>query len=70
MDELKQCNKCLTMKHIDKCANCIIQEYKESLKIRVGMLRQWLNEDRIDDTNKMVDNEDIEHWLDINKNIN
>ena len=27
------------------------------------MLRQWLNEDRITDVNKMVDNEQIEKWL-------
>lgn len=29
----------------------------------VGMLRQWLNEDRITDTEKMVKNEDIIYWI-------
>jgi len=29
----------------------------------IGMLRQWLNEDRIDDPKKMVTNEQIEMWL-------
>jgi len=27
------------------------------------MLRQWLNEDRIDDPKKMITNADIEYWL-------
>lgn len=31
--------------------------------IRIGMLRQWLNEDRITDPKRMVTNEDIIHWL-------
>jgi len=35
---------------------------EEALK-NVGMLRQWLNEDRITDHTKMVTNEDIIHWL-------
>ena len=29
------------------------------------MLRQWLNEDRIDDPKKMITNSDIEYWLGI-----
>lgn len=35
----------------------------EQLKFRIGLLRQWLNEDRITDTDKLVTNEMIEHWL-------
>jgi hypothetical protein len=31
----------------------------------IGMLRQWLNEDRIDDFKKMITNDDIKFWLDI-----
>ncbi len=31
--------------------------------VKVGMLRQWLNEDRITDPKKMVTNEDIVHFL-------
>jgi len=39
-------------------------------KISVGMLRQWLNEDRITDPKKMVTNEQIEIWFEgINKYI-
>ena len=29
----------------------------------IGMLRQWLNEDRIYDPKKMITNEDIIYWL-------
>ena len=29
----------------------------------INMLRQWLNEDRITDTEKMVTNEEIITWL-------
>lgn len=32
-------------------------------KIKVGMLRQWLNEDRITEPGRMVTNEQLEHWL-------
>ena len=31
----------------------------------IGLLRQWLNEDRIDDPRKMVTNEDIKAWLEV-----
>jgi hypothetical protein len=31
----------------------------------ISMLRQWLNEDRIDDCNKLVTNEDLLYWLNI-----
>lgn len=41
----------------------IRQQTLEELKPKIGMLRQWLNEDRITDVNKMVDNEQIEKWL-------
>lgn len=33
----------------------------------IGQLRQWLNEDRITDLNKMVTNEEIKIWLNKNK---
>lgn len=32
-------------------------------KAKIGMLRQWLNEDRITDSSKMVSNEELEKWL-------
>lgn len=36
---------------------------KVKAELKVGNLRQWLNEDRITDPNKMVTNEEIEHML-------
>lgn len=33
------------------------------IETRIGMLRQWLNEERIKDGKYFVTNEDIEHWL-------
>ena len=30
---------------------------------KIGMLRQWLNEDRISDPSKMVSNEDLLNWF-------
>lgn len=35
------------------------------LETRIGMLRQWLNEDRIKDAERFVTNEQIRHWLDL-----
>ena len=34
-------------------------------ELAIGMLRQWLNEERITDSKKMVTNEEIKHWLEI-----
>lgn len=36
-----------------------------TLNIRIGMLRQWLNEERIKDAKYFVTNEDIHDWLDV-----
>lgn len=36
---------------------------KFPFRTRIGMLRQWLNEDRIKDVDKFVTNEQIEFWL-------
>lgn len=33
------------------------------LRRNIGMLRQWLNEDRIKEAKYFVTNEDLEHWL-------
>ena len=30
---------------------------------KIGMMRQWLNEDRITDPKKMVTSEDLIYWL-------
>ncbi len=34
------------------------------INIAVGMMRQWLNEDRIKDANKFVSNTELHVWLD------
>lgn len=39
-----------------------MREIKTNI-VAIGMLRQWLNEDKITDPEKMVTNEDIENWL-------
>jgi len=33
------------------------------LKNNIPRMRQWLNEDRITDTKRLVDNEDLSFWL-------
>ena len=35
----------------------------DELRKNIGMMRQWLNEDRITDPKKLVTNEDIADWL-------
>ena len=40
-----------------------MREYKASLIKKIGLLRQWLNEDRITEPKKMITNKDIEDWL-------
>ena len=57
--------------YVDKTTTIEVKQFirtirlkdKEELKKKVGMLRQWLNEDRITDTNKMISTEDLLHWL-------
>ena len=41
----------------------------KSIEQRIGLLRQWLNEDRITDPEKMVTNDQIKHWLDLDSTI-
>ncbi len=41
----------------------VAMEKDNELKQRVGMLRQWLNEDVITDPSKLVENEDLLKWL-------
>ena len=38
---------------------------KKISELRISFLRQWLNEDRIDNPKKMVSNADIKYWLDL-----
>lgn len=62
MDEQqpKNCACGLAWGHTGKHAP--LPEIKTTIR-NVGMMRQWLNEDRITDPKKMVTNEDILHWL-------
>ncbi len=41
----------------------VIEENNLKLKQKIGLLRQWLNEDRITDISKMVTSDDLETWL-------
>ncbi len=43
------------------------REAIQNLNIPIGMLRQWLNENRITDHKKLITNEDIKYWLNINQ---
>jgi len=40
-----------------------LKEREAELNKRIGFLRQWLNEDRITDPDKMVTNAEIMNWL-------
>lgn len=60
-DTKECCEKCYEVILVTQTSSSVIEE----MRVRIGMLRQWLNEDRIDDPKKMVNNEDIEHWLDL-----
>ena len=46
----------------------ILSEQEEKYKGNIHMLRQWLNEDRITDPEKMITSQDIKDWLE-NKHI-
>lgn len=45
------------------CSNNELECYKK-WKHNIGMLRQWLNEERITDK-KQITNEEIEYWLNL-----
>ena len=45
--------------------NTLEQTTYQTTSISINMLRQWLNEDRITDPNRMVTNQDIIRWLEI-----
>lgn len=44
------------------CLKCRIKPTEARYR-GIGTLRQWLNEDRITDPERMVTNEQLEHWL-------
>lgn len=48
---------------IELAEQSLVMRLREELAQRIGMTRQWLNEDRIDDVKKMVDNKDLEVFL-------
>jgi hypothetical protein len=43
----------------------LLAKQQEELNKNIDQLRQWLNEDRIDDFKKMITNDDIKFWLNI-----
>ena len=48
---------------IPKIVEIVREEEKQRIRNKIGFMRQWLNEDRIDDVNKLVDSEDLLKWL-------
>lgn len=40
------------------------EETKTEIDLAIGLMRQWLNEDRITDPHKMVTNAELHQWLD------
>lgn len=56
-------------KYILQSTEEAIAEEREKTSKNIWMLRQWLNEDRIDDQKKMVTNEDLEYWINLNKSL-
>lgn len=65
----KFCVCARAMRHLNSdeiCLYCrchVAPPAPETGSYKVGMLRQWLNEDRITDPKKMVTNEDLIHFL-------
>ena len=39
------------------------EEVLKEIEENIGLVRQWLNEDRITDPKKMVSNDDLKYWL-------
>lgn len=63
----KKCACGLAWEHTGKHAplpevKTTITKVKTTIR-NIGMLRQWLNEDRITDPKKMVTNDELLHWL-------
>ncbi len=48
---------------VTKAYQAGIKDGREEVDRKIGMVRQWLNEDRITDVNKMVTNEDLKVFL-------
>ena len=50
-------------KFIQKEIDDAVKEERERLEQKVGMIRQWLNEDRITDPKKMITSEDLLYFI-------
>jgi len=53
----------IVIAHILSSLDPLTEKEKNINKRNIGMLRQWLNEDRITDPNKMVTDKQLEFWL-------
>ena len=54
-----------SQEEVESFIHTLLTQREKKLRERIGMLRQWLNEDRIKDAKYFVTNESIERWLDI-----
>ena len=54
-----------SQEEVESFIHTLLAQREKKLRERIGMLRQWLNEDRIKDAKYFVTNESIERWLDI-----
>lgn len=72
MGEEKECKCCQCkychvnpwdIEHCSRCSPSQANAEKEKIKRNIGQLRQWLNENRITDPNKMVTNQELEMWI-------
>ena len=48
---------------VEQFISTLLSQQRQEIRERIGMLRQWLNEDRIKDGKYFVTNEQIERWL-------
>lgn len=56
-------NQAIQETNLPAIVELVREEFLGKIENNIGMLRQWLNEDRITDVDKMVDNKDLEHWV-------
>lgn len=63
--ERTYCTNMCDEKNNYQCIDCENSDEEKESEMRIGMLRQWLNEDRITDVDKLVTNDDIKHWLNL-----
>jgi len=56
-------NPSYSQAEVDRQKKQAVEEERIKLKQNIGLLRQWLNEDKIDNASKMVSSEQLEKWL-------